>query len=43
MTGLSKRAKVWQGKIAAETAYPIDQALALVRENASAKFRERHR
>jgi large subunit ribosomal protein L1 len=40
MTGLSKRAKVWQGKISPETAYPIDEALALVRGNASAKFRE---
>jgi len=40
MTALSKRAKVWQSKISAETAYPIDQALALIRENASAKFRE---
>jgi large subunit ribosomal protein L1 len=40
MTGLSKRAKVWQGKISAETVYPIDEALALVRGNASAKFRE---
>jgi len=40
MTALSKRAKAWQSKISAETAYPIDQALALIRENASAKFRE---
>jgi len=40
MTALSKRAKVWQGKISPETAYPIDQALALIRESASAKFRE---
>jgi large subunit ribosomal protein L1 len=40
MTGLSKRAKAWQGKISAETVYPIDEALALVRGNASAKFRE---
>ncbi len=40
MTGLSKRAKVWQGKISPETVYPIDEALALVRGNASAKFRE---
>jgi large subunit ribosomal protein L1 len=40
MIGLSKRAKVWQGKISPETAYPIDEALALVRGNASAKFRE---
>jgi large subunit ribosomal protein L1 len=40
MTGLSKRAKAWQGKISTETVYPIDEALALVRGNASAKFRE---
>lgn len=40
MTGLSKRARAWQGKISAETVYPIDEALALVRGNASAKFRE---
>ena len=40
MTGLSKRAKAWQGKISEVTAYPIDEALALVRGNASAKFRE---
>jgi large subunit ribosomal protein L1 len=40
MTAVSKRAKAWQGKISPETAYPLDQALALVRDNASAKFRE---
>jgi large subunit ribosomal protein L1 len=40
MTGLSKRAKAWQGKISPEALYPIDEALALVRGNASAKFRE---
>ena len=40
MTGFSKRAKAWQGKISTETVYPIDEALALVRGNASAKFRE---
>jgi len=40
MTGLSKRTKAWQGKISPDTAYPIDEALALVRGNASAKFRE---
>lgn len=40
MTGLSKRAKAWQGKISEVTAYPIDEALALVKGNASAKFRE---
>ncbi|TFG86089.1 MAG: 50S ribosomal protein L1 [Chromatiales bacterium] len=37
---MSKRAKVWQGKISPETVYPIDEALALVQGNASAKFRE---
>jgi large subunit ribosomal protein L1 len=40
MTGLSKRARAWQGKVSAEAVYPIDEALALVRGNASAKFRE---
>lgn len=40
MTGLSKRVKAWQGKVSLGTVYPIDEALALVRANASAKFRE---
>lgn len=40
MTGLSKRVKAWQGKISPDATYPIDEALALVRANASAKFRE---
>lgn len=40
MSGTSKRVKVWQGKVSPETVYPIDEALALVKGNATAKFRE---
>ena len=40
MTGMSKRVKVWQGKVSPVTVYPIDEALALVKGNATAKFRE---
>ncbi len=40
MSGISKRVKVWQGKVSPETVYPIDEALALVKGNATAKFRE---
>ena len=41
MTGLSKRTKAWQDKIGPETAYPIDEALALVQANASPSFASR--
>ncbi len=40
MTGMSKRVKVWQDKVSPVTVYPIDEALALVKGNATAKFRE---
>ena len=40
MTGPSKRVKTWQAKVAAETVYSINDALALVKGNATAKFRE---
>jgi len=40
MTGMSKRVKVWQDKISPVATYPIDEALALVKSNATAKFRE---
>ena len=40
MTGPSKRVKTWQAKVSAETVYPINDALALVKGNATAKFRE---
>ena len=40
MSGTSKRVKVWQGKVSPVTVYPIDEALALVKGNATAKFRE---
>jgi large subunit ribosomal protein L1 len=40
MVALTKRQKTWQEKIAPQQAYPIDQALALVKELATAKFRE---
>ncbi len=36
----SKRTKTWQGKVSAEKNYPIDEALALVKELATAKFPE---
>ncbi|MEZ5565627.1 MAG: 50S ribosomal protein L1 [Gammaproteobacteria bacterium] len=37
---LSKRSRAWQGKIAADAVYPLDEALTLVKGNATAKFRE---
>jgi large subunit ribosomal protein L1 len=37
---MSKRVKTWQGKVSPEAVYPIDAALALVKGNATAKFRE---
>jgi large subunit ribosomal protein L1 len=40
MTGMSKRVKTWQDKISPVATYPIDEALALVKSNATAKFRE---
>ncbi len=40
MTGMSKRVKSWQGKVSPVAVYPIDEALALVKANATAKFRE---
>jgi ribosomal protein L1 len=40
MTGMSKRVKAWQDKISPVATYPIDEALALVKSNATAKFRE---
>ena len=40
MTGTSKRVKAWQDKVSPETVYPINEALALVKGNATAKFRE---
>ncbi|MCL4781341.1 MAG: 50S ribosomal protein L1 [Gammaproteobacteria bacterium] len=40
MSAQSKRTKAWQGKIAADKSYAIDEALALVKELATAKFAE---
>jgi large subunit ribosomal protein L1 len=40
MSGPSKRVKTWQAKVSSETVYSIDDALALVKGNATAKFRE---
>jgi large subunit ribosomal protein L1 len=40
MTGPSKRVKTWQAKVSAETVYSVNDALALVKGNATAKFRE---
>lgn len=40
MTGPSKRVKTWQAKVSTEMVYSIDDALALVKGNATAKFRE---
>jgi len=40
MAKLSKRAKVWEGKIDADKQYPTDDALGMVKEYASAKFSE---
>ncbi|MES1192304.1 MAG: 50S ribosomal protein L1 [Steroidobacter sp.] len=40
MATVSKRVKAWAGKIQPGKQYPIDQALSLVRQFASAKFKE---
>ena len=40
MTAMSKRVKAWQDKVSPVKTYPIDEALALVKSNATAKFRE---
>jgi large subunit ribosomal protein L1 len=40
MTAYSKRIRVWQGEIAPEKTYAIDEALTLVKKFATAKFRE---
>ncbi len=40
MSGASKRVKTWQDKVSPVAVYPIDEALALVKGNATAKFRE---
>ena len=40
MPFVAKRVKAWSGKIQPGTQYPIDEAIALVKEFAKAKFRE---
>ncbi|MBN8279375.1 MAG: 50S ribosomal protein L1 [Gammaproteobacteria bacterium] len=40
MSGMTKRTKAWQDKVSPVKTYPIDEALALVKGNATAKFRE---
>ncbi|HEX2584924.1 MAG TPA: 50S ribosomal protein L1 [Steroidobacteraceae bacterium] len=40
MAAVSKRVKAWDGKIQPGKQYPIDQALSLVQQFASAKFKE---
>ena len=40
MATATKRTRVWQDQISAEKTYPIDEALALVKSNATAKFPE---
>jgi large subunit ribosomal protein L1 len=40
VSGTSKRVKAWHDKVSREKVYPIDEALALVKGNATAKFRE---
>lgn len=40
MSAQSKRTKAWQGKVAADKSYAIDDALALVKELATARFAE---
>lgn len=40
LAGKTKRSRVWQDKIAADAFYPLDEALTLVKGNATAKFRE---
>ncbi|MGB5345266.1 MAG: 50S ribosomal protein L1 [Woeseia sp.] len=40
MARISKRRKVWRDKVSPESSYAIDEALALVKELATAKFPE---
>ncbi|MBT8097191.1 MAG: 50S ribosomal protein L1 [Woeseia sp.] len=40
MAGLSKRRKLWREKVSAEATYGVDEALALVKEFATTKFKE---
>lgn len=40
MAALTKRTRGWQAQVSAETLYSIDEALALVKSNATAKFPE---
>jgi large subunit ribosomal protein L1 len=40
MTAVAKREKTWKSKLVPGKAYPIDEALGLVKEFASAKFNE---
>ena len=40
MTVVAKRAKAWKSKLVPGKAYPIDEALGLVKEFAGAKFNE---
>ena len=40
MAAVAKRMKAWAGKIQPGKQYPIDEALALVKEFANAKFNE---
>ena len=40
MATISKRVKAWDGKLQPGKQYPIDQALSLVQQFASAKFKE---
>src|SRR5215207_9498704 len=40
MAAVAKRVKAWSGKIQPGKQYPIDEAIALVKEFAKAKFRE---
>jgi large subunit ribosomal protein L1 len=40
MTSMSKRVKTWQDKVSPTKVYPLEEALALVKSLATAKFRE---
>jgi large subunit ribosomal protein L1 len=40
MTAYSKRVRAWQGSVAPEKTYSIDEAIGLVKQFAKAKFRE---
>jgi large subunit ribosomal protein L1 len=40
MTAQTKRTRAWEGEIAPDRSYGIDEAIALVKKFASAKFRE---